>query len=303
MRNLFQIPVRVAVGVAMFAAATAAQAQINKPAPSPHATLTQAVGLTQVTLDYSRPGVKGRAIFGELVPYGEVWRTGANGCTTIEFANNAMVAGNEVPAGKYSLFTIPNKGNWTFILNKDTSLWGAGGYDPAKDLMRADVPVTRLGNLQETMTIDFEGFHNNGANLTVAWENHKISVPIVVESDSLVFADIEAKVVNATAPISPRTYFDAAMFYYEKGKDLETAAKWLDKAVEMTPDAFWQQYYQAELAFKMGNKDKARRCCESAMKAAAASKTGDYGYGEKCKDLMKQINGEKAEEKAGEATK
>lgn len=276
-------------GAALLAFAGTAQAQINKPAASPRAQLTQQVGLTTVNVDYSRPGVKGRKIFGELEAYGAVWRTGANACTTIEFANNAMVAGQEVPAGKYSMFTIPEKDKWTFILNKNVTLWGAAGYDPKEDLMRVEVPVQVQSKLRETLTIDFENFHTNGADLTVAWENVAIAVPIVVESDALVFAEIDAKVIQAKGPISARTYFDAAMFYYEKGKDLPKAAEWLDKAVEMTPEAFWQVYYQAELALALGNKDKAKSCVEASMKLAKESPTGDFGYVAKGAALLEKI--------------
>ncbi|MFT4647604.1 MAG: hypothetical protein ACI9X4_000817 [Glaciecola sp.] len=278
------------LAVSMVALHTTAQAQINKAAPSPHATTVQQVGLSKVTLDYSRPGVKGRKIFGELEAYGAVWRAGANACTTIEFDANAMVAGSEVPAGKYSVFTIPQKDKWTFILNKDTGLWGAGGYDPAKDIMRVELPIIALKDVHETLTIEFAGFHSNGANLCISWANTKISVPVVIDSDAMVFAEIDEKIINAKGEISGRTYFDAAMFYFEKKKDLPLAATWMDKAVELNPEAFWQIYAQAEMALHMGDSAKAITCVEASIKMAKKSPQGDYGYVAKGKKLLEKIN-------------
>ena len=277
-------------GAALLAFATTASAQINKPAPSPSAKLSQDVGLTKVHIEYSRPGVKGRKIFGGLEKYDAVWRTGANACTKITFENNAMMAGQEVPKGTYSLFTIPKEGKtWTFILNKDTTLWGAGGYDPAKDLFRVEVAVETLPMLVETMTIDLANFHTNGADLQISWEKSRVSVPIVVDSDTLVFAEIDAKVLNAEGEISARTYYDAAMFYVEKNKDLPLAAKWLDKAVEMSPDAFWQVYQQGELALKLGDPVKARGCMEATMRIAKESPRGDFGYIAKAKEFLEKM--------------
>lgn len=282
-------------GGALLALSAPASAQINKPAPSPAASLTQAVGLTTVHVKYSRPGVKGRKIFGGLEKWGQVWRTGANACTTIQFESNAMMAGQEVPKGTYSVFTIPNEnGKWTFILNKNIELWGAGGYDPAQDLFRTEVEVQKLPMLVETMTIDFEKFHSNGADLIIAWENSKVSIPIVVDSDSLVFAEIDQKIFKAEGEITGRTYFDAAMFYIEKNKDLPQAAKWLDKSIEMAPHAFWQVYQAGELAYKMGDSDKAKRCMEATMRIAKDSPQGDYGYIAKAKEFLEKM--ESAEE-------
>jgi len=156
------------LSLSLVALAGTASAQINKAPASPRGKLTQQVGLTQVTVDYGRPGVKGRTIFGELEPFGQVWRTGANGCTTITFDSNVQVGGQDVPKGTYSLYTIPGKESWTFILNKNTTLWGASGYDPAEDQMRFETKVQPLSDLRETLTIDFAGFHSNGAD----WSLH-----------------------------------------------------------------------------------------------------------------------------------
>ncbi len=274
-----------------------AQAQINKAPASPLAKLTQVVGMSQVNLEYSRPGVKGRKIFGGLETFGNVWRTGANASTKITFDRNVVVEGNEVPKGTYAIYTIPEKENWTFILSKQTELWGASGYDPAKDLMRVQIPVYPQEHLTETFTIDFSKFHSNGADLTLTWEHTQVKVGIFIDSDAMVFEEITEKVKNAKGEISARTYFDAATFYIEKGRDLPQAEKWIDKAVEMSPEAFWMMYAQASLAHDMGNTEKATKCAQKALKTATESKRGDFGYISKCNTLLGKIAGKKDEAK------
>ncbi|MEO0661802.1 MAG: DUF2911 domain-containing protein, partial [Planctomycetota bacterium] len=209
-----------------------ATAQIQKPPLSPRTVVEQEVGLGKVELEYSRPGVKGRKIFGELEPYGVVWRTGANSSTKITFSDPVNFGGQDVPAGRYALYSIPGEKTWTVILSKNADLWGAGGYDPKEDQVRIEVEPQALPALHETLTIDFEGFHSAGANLFVAWENTKIVVPIGVDTDSKVMAQIEERVRKATGEVAPRTYFDAAIYLFEQKRDLEDAAAWIKKAVD-----------------------------------------------------------------------
>ena len=235
--------------------------------------------------------MKGRKVFGEMLPFGEVWRTGANASTKIVFENNAKVAGQEVPAGTYALYTIPNEKTFTVIIHKNLERWGAGGYDPAEDLFRVEIPVKVLANPVETFTIDFENFRSDGADLTITWENTKLTVPIFADSDKMVFADIDKKILNAEdkSKITGRTYFDAATFYMEKNKDLKLASEWMDKAVAMNPTAFWQIYAQGELALQLGDVAKAKSCAEASMKIAKANKDGDYGYVAKCASFLKKL--------------
>ena len=265
-----------------------ADAQVRRPAASPRVQVTQEIGLVTATLDYGRPGVKGRKIFGELEPYGKVWRTGANASTKVSFSAEVMIGKDSLPAGDYALYTIPGKKKWTVIFSKNVGLWGAGGYKPSEDAMRIVVPVKKLKSSQESLRIDFEHFHANGADLIIAWERTKIVVPVRVDSDASVLAEIDDKVKNATAEPNAQTLFDAGMFYYERNIDLEQAQTWIDRAVELKPDAFWFIYYQAELAHVLGRKNKAKECAQRALKMAETS-SADYGYVAKCKMLLKKL--------------
>ena len=169
-------------------------AQIQKAPLSPRARVEQQLGLAQVTLDYGRPGVKGRTIFGALEPYGRVWRTGANASTKLGFDREVRFGDQLVPAGTYGLYTIPERKSWTIILNRNAKLWGAGGYDPAQDQVRIEVPIERRKELQETLSIDFEGFHANGGDLVISWEKTRVRVPLFVDSDEQVLTAIDEKV-------------------------------------------------------------------------------------------------------------
>lgn len=277
-------------GAAALTFAPAVEAQITKPPASPRCKMTQSVGFGEVSLDYGRPSVRGREIFGSMEAWGAVWRTGANGCSTITLSEDAAIGGESLKAGTYGLFTIPmEEGDWTLIFSNQTDLWGAGGYDPAKDALRLDVTPTKLGASHETLTIDFMGFHSNGAELFIAWADTRLAVPFMVDTDTKVRQEIDEKVRNAKGEVSPRSYFDAAMFLIEKEESLEEAAAWMDKAVANSPGAFWMMYQSAALAHKMGDNDKAKRVATEALAAAKASKRGDFGYGARIEELLKKL--------------
>ena len=287
MRSLFTtLPL---VPLALLALPLLPAAQIKKAPLSPRARLEQQVGLATVTLDYGRPGVKGREIFGALEPWGKVWRTGANASTRIGFDRAVQVGGQDVPAGTYGLYTIPGKERWTLILNRDATLWGAGGYDPAKDQLRLELTPERLPQPRETLTLDFEGFHANGADFVFAWEHVRLRVPVFVDTDEEVLAEIDAKVRGAEGEVGAQTYFDAAMFLYEKRRDLDEAFEWMARSVELRPQAFWQRYYLAELAHHLGETDLAREEAATARDHARASASGDFGYVAKCELLLARL--------------
>lgn len=273
----------------LFLGPATVDAQIDKAPASPRARLTQQVGLTEVSLDYGRPGVKGRRIFGGLEPYGRVWRTGANASTKIGFGDDVTFGGHAVPKGTYALYTIPGEAEWTVLLHGKTDLWGAGGYDEANDVARVRVPVVERADLQETLLIDLEGFHQDGAELVIVWEHTKVSVPIGVDTESRVIAQIEEKIFESGGEVSAATYFDAGMYFYEKRIDLEQAAEWVDRAVGLEPEAFWRVYYQAEIAHARDDRQKARVCAEKALELATASPRGDFGFIAKCKLLLEKL--------------
>lgn len=273
----------------LFIFSTATYAQIKKAGLSPRTKVEQQVGLAKITLDYGKPGAKDRPIFGALIPYDKVWRTGANSSTKINFSDEVSLNNNKIPAGSYALYSIPGAKEWTIIIHKNTKLWGAGGYNANDDFIRFKVPVINLKDKQETLDINFENFNANGGTMTIKWENTKIEIPVFVDSDKLVFKEIEDKLINAKGEVSAATYFDAAQFYYEKNKDLQTASKWFDKAIELRPSAFWYIYYKAELAYHLKDFKTAETFAKKSLELAKSSKAGDYGYIAKCDLLLSKL--------------
>jgi tetratricopeptide (TPR) repeat protein len=266
-----------------------ANAQITKPSLSPKISKSTQIGLANVALEYGQPSANDRTIFGALIPYGKLWRTGANASTKFSTDRNIIINKQHVPAGTYALYTIPNRDTWTIIIHKNTKLWGAGNYDAKDDLVRFDVPVINTKDYQETLDIRLEGFHADGGHMVIAWEHTKVSIPIHVDSNALIMAEIKEKLINAKGEIKAQTYFDAAQYYYHKNVDLEQAALWFDKAVEMRPSAFWFIYYRAELAHTMQQNTLALKLVNQALDMAKKSPSGDYGYIAKCELLKAQI--------------
>lgn len=250
-------------------------AQIQLPAPSPSATLSTKVGLTDLTIKYSRPSVKGRVIFGDLVQYGKVWRTGANESTKISFNEEVTVGGVKVPSGTYSLYTIPNKDEWTVILSKNTNLWGSSGYTDADDIARFTVKPTSLPALVETFTINVADVTSNSVNIEMAWENTAIKFKVETDVDTKVMAQIEKVMKNPEASLVGQ-YFSAASYYYEANKDLNKALEWVNKAISLNPDAFWMVHLKAKIQAK--NKDKKGAIATAEQGIAAAKKASNDDY-------------------------
>ncbi len=265
-------------------------AQIEKPSLSPKKVTKQKVGLANFTLEYSQPSKNDRKIFGSLIPFNRVWRTGANASTKITIDKEVSFASNTIPAGTYGIYSIPNKETWTIIIHKKNNLWGSAGYKKENDLIRFTIPVKTTIDTQETLNIYFESFTIDGANLIISWENTKITIPVLVNSDTIIQNQINKKIIDATTKISPQTYFDAAQYYSLKNKELDSAFKWYTKAEELRPTAFWYTYYKAELAHQLGKKNIAKKGATKCLKAAKNSKSSDYGYIAKCSILLKNIN-------------
>ncbi len=237
-------------------------AQIEMPSLSPKKITTQKVGLADFTIEYGQPSKNGREIFGTLIPYNKLWRTGANASTKITIDKDVLLAKHKIPAGTYGLYSIPNEKEWTIIIHKESNLWGSGGYKKENDLIRFTIPSKKLIDTQETLNIYFEKFNVDGADLIISWENTKIVIPVFVDSDTSIQKQINDKIINSNTDVKPQTYFDAAQFYYQKNKNLNTAYKWFTKASKLRPGAFWYTYYKAELANKLGKKkDCQTRSC------------------------------------------
>jgi tetratricopeptide (TPR) repeat protein len=257
---------------AAFLSLIAAQAQpIKTPAPSPTQTIKQEFGISNVELTYSRPNIKGRKVFGDLVPYGKLWRTGANAATRIKFADDVKIGGTDVKAGEYVLYTIPTESEWEVVLNKGLSNWGIDGYKQEEDVARVKVKSAKLNESQETFTMQFVNVKPSSADLQIMWDKTAVNVPITTDIDKKIMAQI-----NNAMNKDNRPYFQSAMYYMESGKDMNQALAWFDKAVEQNPSAFWIHHQRANALAKLGKKEDARAAANKSIELAKQAKNDDY---------------------------
>ena len=261
----------------VLAAGLFAQApKLDIPEPSPAATLKQRVGLTDIEITYSRPGMKGRKIFGErakgtLEDWGEIWRVGANNATKVVFSTPVKFGAAQLPAGTYGMFAVLGKDEWTIIFNKISAQWGAYSYDQKDDVLRVPAKSTKLAQPVETLTIDINDIRDESATLNVSWENTRVALPFQVDVVGPVKAQIEAVMASAEAK---KPYVPAAMFYLDHNLDLKKAAAWMEAAIAAQPDAFYLVYRLAKVQAAMGDKAAAlataNKSIEMAAKAPAA---------------------------------
>lgn len=261
-------PILFALALSVLATGLFAQAPtpVEFPAPSPASTLKQRVGLTDITVEYSRPGVKGRVIFGGLEPWGEVWRAGANSATKVTFSTPVKLNGTAVPAGTYGLFALLGKDEWTIILNHVANQWGAYQYDPKDDVARIKATPVALPDAVESFTIDFNDLRDESATLSLSWEKTRVPLRLEVDVAGTVVPQIEAAMAAAD-PKKP--YVQAAMFYYDHNLDLTKALGWMDAAIAAQPDAFYLVYRRALIQEKMGDKPGALATAKAALDGAA----------------------------------
>ncbi len=248
-------------------------AQIESPQPSPSATVIQTVGLTDITIEYSRPAARDRDIFGSLVPYDQLWRTGANENTVITFTDDVSVGDAKLAAGSYALYTIPNQNSWEIIFYANTDNWGTP-QDWDENLVAATVtavPVKRAEPL-ENFTIELNNLEMDGADLEISWDDTRVSVPVTVPTDSKTLASINRIMSGPSAS----DYYSAATFYVESGKDLQQAYEWINMAVEKNPNAYWMWRSKALMEAQMGNKDKAIESAKKSLALAQAAPNPDY---------------------------
>lgn len=256
---------------------------LKTPAPSSTQTLKQEFGISSIELSYSRPGVKGRKIFGDLVPFGKVWRTGANGATTITFGDDVTFGETKVPAGKYGLLTIPGENEWTVILTKQTDVTNPAAYKQDQDVVSVSVKPFQLPFSIETFTMDFGDITSNSCKLELMWDNVYVHVPIATDIDGKIMAQI-----NDVMNKDNRPYFSAAMYYMENGKDLNQALAWFDKAIEQQPNAFFMHYDRASCLAKLGRKEEAIAAAKKSIELSKAAKNDDYvRLNEKLLDQLK----------------
>ena len=248
--------------------------QIQMPQASPSAKISQKVGLTDVTVEYSRPSMRGRKIFGELVTYGEVWRTGANAATILTFSTEVKIEGNNVSPGSYALYSIPGKTEWTMILSSNTKLWGAVGYSDADDVLRFKVKPGKTGQKYETMEINFVDITDTGSTLALKWENTRVKFRIETEVDDIVMAQIKELVIDQQ-PQNPGLYYQAANYYYTNNKDMEQAYEWITKSVNDDPK-YWTMHLKAKIELSLGKKKEAIESATKSIEMAKEAKNPDY---------------------------
>lgn len=272
----------------VIASACNGYAQIKTPAPSPYSEVKQVVGITEFTIKYSRPSVKDREIFGGLVPYGEVWRTGANATTKIAFDTEVDFGGQKVPAGEYVLFTIPGESEWTVILYGDTEVANAGLYDQANDAARVTVAPVALNDAVETFTIGFDFLRDGSASLNLDWANTRVPVSIALDTDAFSMATVEAALAKMES-WTARDYASASEAYAKAGKELATATEWMGKAASMNENAFWWQHRYAKMLADQGNVEAAIAAAEKSLATAKAAAGGDSGYIKLNEDLLSSL--------------
>lgn len=248
-------------------------AQIKTPQPSPAAKLEQVVGLTNVSLEYSRPAMRGRIIYGGLVPYGKVWRTGANANTKITFGDNVTIDGQELKKGTYAIYTIPNENSWEVLFYSDANNWGTPqNWDETKVAAKTTIQVEVIDAKIESFTLIIADIKSGSAVLGILWDNIYVGVPFEVPTDKIASKSIEM-VMNGP---SGNDYFQAASYYHTEGKDLKQALAWMNKAIEGDNPQFWYLRRMSLIQADMGDKAGAIATAKRSLEAAEKANNADY---------------------------
>ena len=249
--------------------------KITTPQPSPKATVEQRVGLTDVSVEYSRPGVRGRTIFGDLVPFGKTWRTGANSNTKITFSSDVSIDGQTLNAGSYGLYTVPNENSWEIIFYSESDNSGVPrDWDDTKIVAKTSVEVYSMPMNVETFTITFDDVSSTSAVIGLLWEKTYVGIKFEVPTDKLVSETIDA--VMAASP-EAGDYYNAAIYYRQQDIDIKKANEWMEKAMSLTEKpAFWQLRQQSLIYAKMGETEKAIAVAEKSLELSKAA--GNEAY-------------------------
>jgi hypothetical protein len=257
-------------------------AQVRMPAPSPTQTVKQDFAIGSIELTYSRPSAKGRKIYGDLVPYNKIWRTGANAATKIVFSDAVELGGKKIDAGTYVLYTVPGIDSWEVILNKGLTNWGSDGYKESDDVIRFNVPPMKMKDNIETFTMEFSDIKPESCSMDIKWERTSVAIPIVASFRDKVRTQIEAALQSDKKP-----YWEAAQFYNEYDKNLPKALENATKAIEGNDKAFWMWIYKAKIQKEMGDKAGAMVSSKKSLELAAEAKNDDYV--KMNKDLQKSL--------------
>ena len=265
---------KIILALAVILSSYGSQAQVTAPQPSPKSTINQIVGLTDVEIEYSRPGVKGRNVFGDLVPFGKVWRTGANSNTTISFSEDVIIDGKTLKKGKYALYTLPKVENWEIIFYSKTDNWGNPEVWNESDVaLRTTVTPEILNRNVESFTIDINNLDNNFAYLNLSWEKTLVSLKFEVPTQKMTLASID----KILAGPSGGDYFSAAQYFYQSNGDLTKALAYVNKALELNKEnPYWYTKLKSLIQAKLGDKKGAIETAKLSLAAAKAAKNNDY---------------------------
>ena len=280
---MFKTLRQTAAVVAITALSSASlNAQLKVPAPSPLQTVKQAFALSDITVEYSRPSAKGRVIYGDVVPFGKVWRTGANSATKITFGEDVKLEGNAITAGTYALYTVPNKDSWEIIIYKDLTLGGdVSNYKKENDVAHFTVKPKALNDKVETFTIEFANITSTSVVIALNWEKTRVEITAVADIDAKIMKNIENSVIKDNRP-----YYQAASYYYESNKDLVKANEWADMAIANNPKGYWIYMLKAKIQAKSGDKKGAIATAEKVIVIATEEK--DDAYVAQAKKLIEE---------------
>lgn len=253
----------------------AANAQIKTPQLSPSCKISQDIGLTKVEVEYSRPSAKGRKVFGDLVPFGTLWRTGANSSTKVTFSDDVMVGGVSLKKGTYALYTIPGDKDWSIIFYKDATLWGApeaADFKESEVAAKFTATVIPLRDLVETFTLDFNNLRSNSGDLELTWEYSRVIIPISVDTDGKVMSSIKETIAGPDA----NTYYTAARYFFEEKKDMNQALEWVDVSLTKGGEKFWILRLKANILAELGRYKDAIAVAEKSTDLAKKEGNADY---------------------------
>lgn len=257
------------------------QPTLKLPALSTTTEITQDFSTGTIELSYSRPSARGRKVFGDLVPYGKNWRTGANSATKIKFSEDVIIGGEEVKAGEYAMYSVPSEGDWEIILNNGTGNWGTNGYDEANDVARFKARSYYTNKHVETFTMQFTNITFSTCRLELLWEDTRVVVPIMADNEAKIAANIKKSLKSAKPP-----YFQIANYYNERNENLDKAYEYTNKAIKENPKAYYMYYLKARIAQKLDMVDEAIEAAEKSIEVAKGTPSED----EYRRNNMKIIN-------------
>lgn len=262
---------KITIALACCLATAGLQAQVKMPAPSPGQTIKQDFALGSIEIKYSRPAMKGRKVFGDLVPFDKVWRTGANAATLIKLTDAIEIQGKKLDTGSYVLYTIPGTGSWEIIFNKGLTNWGSDGYKASEDVLRVKLPAKKLKDNVESFTLDFSDIKPESCNLNISWEKTQVSIPIVATIKDRIRAQLTEALKGDKKP-----NWLAAQFYNEYDNNPAKALEYAAAATNDNPKAFWVWIYKAKIEKALGKKAEALASSQKSLELAKEAKNDDY---------------------------